>query len=1310
MHLHELKHMKRILTILILCYFPLIMVAQKPDLLFEQINDKSGRTIGFISGIEQDNNGFMWFSTRNGLIRYDGYDYKIFKHLENDSSSLPFNNITQITKAPDGNFWLSHSGRFAIFGGEANIFTHDSILSKRYDSSVRIRFDGNNNIWLAPSENNNVVNFRKEGSQEHYFQLVPEYLHKTYAYFNNNKNVTAQITQVGNNTKQSKDFTIKESGHYLVVSVGEAMQESLFDYGSLSQNGRLVWKMDGTKIRKVCDYNGLGIHAELIELKYGNYTLNYISDDTNAWEDWTTKAPELVDFYGIKLIKIENSELKKIKNKLVNRIPKNSLKSATIDYMTVNNNGNICLLTTLGLDIFNPKDSSFTHHPIDYTGSFSLAPEITVRPNTVYQDSRNNYWIGTSSGIIKYNSSLKIGITYQNNDKTPYLLSSNIIWCFLEIPEQNQIWIGTNNGLTIFDTYKNEFHTYSANNRNKLYGNVILHLFKDISGNIWLGTTDGLNKLKQSPFAYYEIQLDAAHFDNYPFITQNNNIFWYATNSNKIVRYNRKRNHFRSIEFDTKLFPTNQSTNEKTFGFNQLFFDSENQLWVVINNGIHKLNNSYNRIATSYNTGSTDFDGFRSDNIVHSIAQDNNNNIWAFSAYGVAKLDKNGGFEHEIKYDLPFAELFLNTEEAYFIKDVVLTHDNNFIIRNTTGIWKADTKALTLTQVLTFDAFVQATDLSSGNLLLDTNDNIWFSTFPHLFKLSPNLEVQRIDTLQIMGDFGDSRLVLATDSTFWIYTQNGVFNYNPNTKKTVSYTTQNGLADNRINGLLADSRNNIWLTSANGLMKIDKSKNTIENFFRGDGLTSHKFVSATNMSETTNGELIFKTTNGFVNFFPDSINTRPPDLAITRFTLFSKDYPLDTVIYKKSGIELKYYENYIGFDFSALDYTAPTQNKYRYMLEGLDKDWTEADAHNRRAPYTNVTHGDYIFRLQGANNDGVWNKTGISLQVTIVPPWWQTVFAYITYVILIIIGLWQFITWRERKLQKEKRILEDKVLERTAEIEKQKEEIEEQRDIATSQRDQIIDQKKAITDSIHYASRIQKAVLPPEKLIEAFLPEHFILNMPRDIVSGDFYWFNLKNNRLIITAADCTGHGVPGAFMSMLGVAFLNEIVNKEQKLTAGNLLDQLRKHIIKSLHQTGKENEAKDGMDMALVIIDLETMQIQLAGAYNPLVLIRNNEIIEFKADRMPIGIYFKGDKPFKNHTSDIQKDDVMYMFSDGYVDQFGGKAGRKFMLRNFKTLLLEKHKLPLVAQKELLHTKINEWMKGYEQIDDILVVGLKI
>jgi serine phosphatase RsbU (regulator of sigma subunit) len=280
--------------------------------------------------------------------------------------------------------------------------------------------------------------------------------------------------------------------------------------------------------------------------------------------------------------------------------------------------------------------------------------------------------------------------------------------------------------------------------------------------------------------------------------------------------------------------------------------------------------------------------------------------------------------------------------------------------------------------------------------------------------------------------------------------------------------------------------------------------------------------------------------------------------------------------------------------------------------------------------------------------------------------------------------------FRVRKLQHDKRVLTQKVKERTVEIEKQ--------------RDQIALQKKEITDSIIYAEKIQSAVLPTREFTDSLLNDYFILFKPRDIVSGDFYWLNKADNKVIVVAADCTGHGVPGAFMSMLGVTILNEIANNKAFSQAGKILDILREHLTKTLGQTDIDSDSKDGMDLALCLIDFENLKLQYSGAYNPLIHIRSRELTIYKGDKMPVGIHLGIMPPFTTHEILLQKGDCIYIHSDGYVDQFGGPEEKKFKSSQFHEVLTNISDLPMPIQKDRLNETIMEWMGINEQIDDIL------
>jgi len=265
--------------------------------------------------------------------------------------------------------------------------------------------------------------------------------------------------------------------------------------------------------------------------------------------------------------------------------------------------------------------------------------------------------------------------------------------------------------------------------------------------------------------------------------------------------------------------------------------------------------------------------------------------------------------------------------------------------------------------------------------------------------------------------------------------------------------------------------------------------------------------------------------------------------------------------------------------------------------------------------------------------------------------------------------------------------------------------------IALAQKNKLItEQKQEITDSIMYASRIQKAILPPEETLNEIISSYFILYLPRDIVSGDFYYINKYDSKIIVAAVDCTGHGVPGAFMSMLGMTLLQETINETKELRANIILNELRERLLKSLHQSKMNISTRDGMDMSLYVFDTETLSLSYAGANNPLIIIHNNEIVELKADKMPIGVYEKMDNLFNENVFTLNKGDMLYTYSDGYQDQFGGLEGKKFMSKRLKELLLSISQLPLDIQHNKLKDNFYEWKGENAQIDDVLVIGVRV
>lgn len=414
----------------------------------------------------------------------------------------------------------------------------------------------------------------------------------------------------------------------------------------------------------------------------------------------------------------------------------------------------------------------------------------------------------------------------------------------------------------------------------------------------------------------------------------------------------------------------------------------------------------------------------------------------------------------------------------------------------------------------------------------------------------------------------------------------------------------------------------------------------------------------------------------------------------THFAWADSMYQIFTEQVQEEDLSLPYRENSLIFEVGSDFFEGDAAMLYSYRLRNSGDDWTKWEQ-QPEIRYMNIAPGNYEFQVRAKNIYGIESNVA-SYRFTVRPPFYRTIYAYILYFVLLCALVWGLVVWNTRRLAAEKKRLEAIVEERTAEVVEQKEQIEEQ--------------NKEILNSINYASKIQRAVLPTLETVRELFNDSFMLFLPRDVVSGDFYWMRSINDKRICAIADCTGHGVPGGFMSMLGSSFLHQVVNSIEDLHTDEILNRLRAAVIENLKQTDQIGSNKDGMDIALYILDEKNYKLEFSGANNPLVIIRNGEILVYKADKMPIAIYLKGNTPFTRTEVELQPGDVLYTFSDGYVDQFGGPQNRKFMIKNFKALLAEIYLQDMAVQREILYRTIIDWQGGGSQTDDIIVFGVRI
>ena len=396
---------------------------------------------------------------------------------------------------------------------------------------------------------------------------------------------------------------------------------------------------------------------------------------------------------------------------------------------------------------------------------------------------------------------------------------------------------------------------------------------------------------------------------------------------------------------------------------------------------------------------------------------------------------------------------------------------------------------------------------------------------------------------------------------------------------------------------------------------------------------------------------------------------------------------------------ISYSKNSIDFTFYAATFQTGGGMLYRHRLVGFTDEWSEWSIVTR-ASFPKLYEGNYTFEVQAQSAFGFLGKTA-RFSFKILPPWYRSWWMYVIYFVALVLAIFIINRLSIQRVKRQNIRLEKIVTERTHEIAEQNEQLE-------AQKTEITQKSQDIVDSINYAKRIQNTILPSPEEIQAIGIEPMVFFQPKDIVSGDFYWIQRQENSIFFSAIDCTGHGVPGALVSIVGYNGLMRILNEKKLPFPNEILDDLRDIVVDSFNGKG-QNDLKDGMDLSLCRLDLDDQMLYFSGAYNGAIIVRNEELIELKADKQPIG-QFENAFPFTVKQFPVQKGDTIYLFTDGYVDQFGGEKGKKLKSTGFKALLLQASQLSIEKQHQLFASFFTEWKGELEQIDDVCVIGVRI
>jgi ligand-binding sensor domain-containing protein/serine phosphatase RsbU (regulator of sigma subunit) len=659
---------------------------------------------------------------------------------------------------------------------------------------------------------------------------------------------------------------------------------------------------------------------------------------------------------------------------------------------------------------------------------------------------------------------------------------------------------------------------------------------------------------------------------------------------------------------------------------------------------------------------------------------DNDENIWiGTNGSGLYRKSRSGGLS-----------MFYRSGDtgADYINGISISGDN---------IWLASLNGVNIVSRTT-NKLKKVYDISNGlpakgiNQILPMKDGSCYiaTESDRLFRIYPDSGVSASDA-SMYGMLLNKILAMTKDSKgiIWAATLgNGIFACYPDSVKPIN--TANGLLNNYTYSILADREDNIWVGHERGISRYDQKTGIVKVFgtdFARDGKCNEN-----GLYEAPDGKILIGTTEGLIIYDPakDRKNVDSPVNNINSISVNNVEYPF------QSSFSFPYKKRYnVKVSYIGINFHNPEKVYYSTYLENYDDDWTKLSP-SREVSY-NLRDGKYKFNLVSVNEDGLTQENPLTFEINIKPPVWRAWWFIISCMVLAAGAVVVIIREREKAQKKVQEYLENELEARTKVVRDQKAVLELQ--------------NLEITDSINYARRIQSSILPDVKRLKEQFNGAFIMLDPRDIVSGDFYWFDkLDDDRFILVCADSTGHGVPGAFMSMIGTTLLQDIVTRQRISKPSEILTMLDKEIFSTLNQNLELGVSNDGMDIVVCEFTLKNKHIRFASAMRPVIIVMGGEIYYIKGNRASVGGQTVLEKYFDDQEYYLNEGDSIYLFSDGFPDQFGGPDGKKMKVARLKTFISEISGLPVDRQEEALTKFFKDWKGDYEQVDDVLFMGMKI
>jgi ligand-binding sensor domain-containing protein/serine phosphatase RsbU (regulator of sigma subunit) len=863
-------------------------------------------------------------------------------------------------------------------------------------------------------------------------------------------------------------------------------------------------------------------------------------------------------------------------------------------------------------------------------------------------------------GLRKYNPVEKKFENYRMPHLTTYFNTT----CLLEDRKGN-MWFGTYNG-GIYKYIMSESRMEVIDlPKAGIASNWVSCLTEDSKGRIWVGTWGGgIAFFEGDSIRKFNAENGLKASKIYDIIEDVEGNILIGDQDNGLTIF--KGDAFETIN-EKEILPDPN--------VNAIFKDLTGAMWFGTNAGIARFYPGSEKKSVVYNKKNSSV--YKD---IRFFRQDSDGNLWIGANEG-------GVILYNMKTSKFESQLYINSilYHGGQVKAMEIDKQNNLWIGTVEGLAVGTINEKNFQRYTIMDSLTVSTITA---LYCDPNGDMWIGTEPKGKKpglIKYDAAKKNFRQVSVLLGIFPKTMIMDSKGVLWIGTGQGLLAFK-NDSIISTLTQDDGLLSNNINLLANGDDGSIYIGTNIGLNRYFPASRRIFSYTERNGFTGIE-TKPNAVFKNPVGDLWFGTANGAIHLTPSETATRSLE-PLTHIMSMRVNYETREMT---PGLKLTYNEKSVLFDYYSICLTNQDVVRYKVKLDGADEDWRPV-TDQTRVIYSALPPGKYTFNVIASNSQGIWNSKPVSFHFVIKPPfyltWWFILTSFVLLVVIVVI----YIKIREQTLVKEKIILEKKVKERTAEVVQKSMEIEEK--------------NRDITASIRYAERIQRAMLPKEDTFK----ETFVLFMPKDIVSGDFYWMYDNGDWQFIAVVDCTGHGVPGAFMSIIGHNSLNKVVREYGYTRPSAIVDQLNNEVMKALMQR-HEKAINDGMDLALVAFNKKNFTLEFAGAFNPMYLVRKGEVFVYRGDRFPIGMTTMDEKKtFTNQLVDIRPGDMIYMCSDGYADQFGSAEVKKYKSANVKKLLSGICDLPVNEQKDRLEKEILDWKGDLEQVDDILFIGTKI